>query len=157
MELLPFFSVLFDHQLRSRESVSLMSTILPFAIEKVVAASRNPGEENLSEMPQLKHLIDSIKQQVLTLESTVEWPMNALKFIREFSSVIKVERKRLDTLLCEPELIWQMKKDIVDFIGHQLAHVEQILTELAELKRNHSIRIHFDDYTKVCSLHNNNG
>lgn len=149
-EFLPYFNVLFDHQLKSSESVSLLKTILPFAVEKVARSSLAGSEVPNTELKELDILILIINRQVSTLESTIEWPVNALQFIKELSAVVKDEIKRLNESRFEHDKRFLMeKKRIVVQIKEKLDRLDQILDELAELKKNHSIRIPFHDYTSV--------
>lgn len=149
-EFLPYFNVLFDHQLKSSESVSLLKTILPFAVEKVARSALADTEGSSREVKELDVLILIINRQVGTLESKIEWPVNALRFIKELSSVVKNEITRLNESRFEHDKIFlKEKKRIVAQIKVKLDHLEQILDELAELKKNHSIRILFHDYTTV--------
>lgn len=150
MDFLPFFNVLFDHQLRTCESVSLFKTILPFAVGKVVQSDSANEDASPTEVSvELDVLFGIIQRQVSTLESKIDWPMNALKFIKVLSAVIKEEIKRLEISRNEQAILLKKKKLIVEQLSAQLDRLEQILEELAELKKNHSIRILFHDYTNV--------
>ncbi len=142
--------MLFDHQLNSPESVSLLKTILPFAVEKVARSALADDRVPNTEVKELDILILIINRQVSTLEGKIEWPVNALRFIKELSAVVKDEIKRLNESLIEHDKRFLMeKKRIVEQIKEKLDRLEKILDELAELKKNHSIIIPFHDYITV--------
>lgn len=149
-EFLPFFHTLFEHQLKTTTSVSLFRTVLPYAVEKVALSAASPDEKSdCTGTQELNVLINLIIRQVCTLEGMVHWPTNALNFIKILSSVIKDEMKRLEDPRLGAERITASKKKIVKKISAKLEYIIQVLEELADLKRNHSIRILFQDYTMV--------
>ncbi|CAL8075127.1 unnamed protein product [Orchesella dallaii] len=149
-DFLPFFGSLFEHQLKTPDSVQLLKTILPFAVSKVAQSILN---DQINEMTnagtkELHVLLSIILRQVSKMETHSSWPSNALSFVNVLSSVIKGQIKHCEdpegTELESPEI----KRLIMQKISTNLDQLEVILGELADLKSSHSIRIAFDEYFK---------
>jgi len=149
-EFLPFFSSLFEHQLISQASIQLLNTILPFAVGKVAKSILNDKVKVGSNagMKELNVLLSIILRQVSKMEAHNSWPLNALSFVKVLSSVIKGPISYCGESE-GTEMESEVRKEIMHKISRNLDDLKIVLGELADLKSRHSIRIAFQEYSKV--------